>query len=125
MIATRRQFVAGAGGIAAIGLLPAAALARPASIGLAVHDSRIPASRAFARAAAAQGIPLFDVAAGDHAIWRAIGGEFRVRPGQQVIGHTAWSDWVVMRGALAENRLRVRSERKLAGRQTTFAWAMA
>jgi len=73
---------------------------------LAVYDSRLPESYAFAHHAADAGIALTDIAVADQTHWRAL----RNAPTGKIIGLTRWSDYVSARGALEDQRKRLRSE---------------
>ncbi len=112
---SRRTILKGAGAIGAASALPAFA-AEPTP-GLIVFDSRIPESRAFA---AGKNAVLIDVAHEDKSFWRNL----RSVPAGQVAGLTTWSDWVVVRGYLEEQRLRLRSEARVDN-SALFKWRMA
>jgi hypothetical protein len=86
-----------------------------ATPGLLVYDSRIPASAAFALSHA---VPAIDIAQEDAALWRNVRGI--AQPGA-VAGLTGWSDWVVIRGLLEENGLRMATQTQ-QGR--LFRWTM-
>jgi len=73
---------------------------------LAVYDSRLPESCAFAQHAAAGGVALIDVAAEGRTRWAKL----RAAPQGKIIGLTRWSDYVSARGALEDQRKRLRSE---------------
>ncbi len=88
------------------------------SAALAVYDSRVAESRAFASNARRRGIVLIDVAFADQTHWRAL----RDAPKGKIIGLTRWSDYVAARGALEDQRKRLRSE-NAQGR--LFCWEMA
>ncbi|MEY4501343.1 MAG: hypothetical protein RIS52_1233 [Pseudomonadota bacterium] len=83
---------------------------------LLVYDSRLAPSRAFARKAADKKI---DIAHQDADFWRAL----RAAPAGQVVGLTLWSDWVIVRGFLEEQRKRVRHEAQI-GAHALFEWSM-
>jgi hypothetical protein len=85
---------------------------------LAVYDSRIPKSCAFAQHAAAGGIALIDVAAEGRSRWTKL----RAAPQGRIIGLTQWSDYVSARGALEAQRKRLRSE---IAHGRYFLWEMA
>ena len=115
MILSRRKLLASgaaAATIAAAGGLRLAAAALPS---LVIYDSRRVDSLAFAQTIAA---PRIDIAREDANLWRAVRG---VAIQGTVVGLTAWSDWVLVRGMLEEKGKRMRSETR-NGR--LFQWAM-
>jgi hypothetical protein len=105
MRATKRDVLIGAGGL--LLALPAATIALQAE--LAIYDSRIPESAAFAAEAKAAVARLFDIADEEARRWRNIRSGLRA----PLIGLTRWSDWTILRGALEAQRLRVRREIRL------------
>ncbi|MES1975208.1 MAG: hypothetical protein V4472_22335 [Pseudomonadota bacterium] len=125
MIVTRRQAVIGLAAASTAAAGPAFAWKpgadRPA---LAIHDSRIPESIAFARNM--KGIPLIDLAREHASGWQAARA-LAVERGT-VAGLTGWSDWVAVRGLLLERGLRVLSEAAVAaplsGAVHLFRWDM-
>jgi hypothetical protein len=122
---TRRSILIGAGLGGAALAVPAFAHAqsRPA---LAVYDSRLPQSLQFAAECKAKGIKLFDIADQESGLWRACRDGFGVGEGDTIIGMTAWSDWVALRGLLHEQQRRVRSESRVeAGGRSLFSWSVA
>jgi len=91
----------------------------PRNTSLAVYDSRLAGSRAFAAEARRKGIALVDVATTDHDLWRAL----RQAPSTgNIVGLTRWSDYVTARGALEDQRKRLRSE---IANGPYFLWEMA
>lgn len=90
--------------------------AREPAPSLIVFDSRNTKSAAFARGVAA---PSIDVAHQDTSLWRALRTSDVAGP---VSGMTSWSDWVVVRGLLEEQGLRVQQE---ASEGSLFTWSMA
>jgi hypothetical protein len=115
---SRRNMLKASGALAlASGAGVRAAIRRDAV--LAVYDSRLPESCAFAQHAAAAGVALVDVADADQTRWRTL----RAAPKQgRIIGLTRWSDYVVARGALEDQRKRLRSE---IAHGALFLWDMA
>lgn len=96
---------------------------RAGAVSLVVHDSRLPASRAFV-ATQLQGRRL-DIAGEEARFWAT------VRSGLPhlalVEGLTRWSDWVQLRGALEERGLRLVSETRLdkrSGAENLYRWTM-
>ncbi len=112
---SRRTILKCAGAIGAASTLPAFA-SEPAPR-LIVFDSRIPESRDFA---VGRNAILIDVAHEDKSFWRSL----RSVPSGEVAGLTTWSDWVVVRGYLEEQRMRLRSETRV-GDTSLFHWRMA
>jgi len=105
-------------------LLPLAAgatancLAAAPTPALALFDARWPASLTHAETAAAC------IETGLERVTRWF--ELRhaaLRPGDRVVGLTAWSDWTVARGLLSERGLRV--QREVRRPDGLFEWAMA
>jgi hypothetical protein len=119
MSVSRRQVL---GGVALAGAAGAAGLARilPRGDGarIVIFDSARPASRAFARnAAAARRIDLAEEARTN---WRGMRG---LGKGTPVQGYTSWSAYVTARGWLEEQGLRLVSE-TLDRRTGLVSWAM-
>jgi hypothetical protein len=100
--------------VAALASVRAAAGEAPA---LTVFDSRIAQSRAFANAQTGLRI---DVAHEDANFWRALRAG---APAGRIIGLTAWSDLVVVRGLLEEKGKRLKSEQQL-GKSHLLRWEM-
>lgn len=122
---TRRTLLTGAGLGAAALSLPAFAKGaqRPA---LAVFDSRLSQSAAFASECRAAGIRLHDIAGEDVNLWRASRAGFGLAEGEPMVGMVGWSDWLVLRGLLHEQRRRITSEtRSAADGRALFSWAAA
>lgn len=115
MTLSRRALLKRSGAVAAVvATVPAVAMAERGST-LLVIDSRIPQSRALARLSA----QTIDVAFEDAQFWQM----FRSGPlPDRVVGLTAWSDWVVVRGFLEERGKRVRAEVR---RGALFHWTMS
>ncbi len=84
---------------------------------LVVFDSRLAQSRAFA---GAHNGPRIDVAHEDANFWRALRAD---APVGRVIGLTAWSDLVVVRGLLEEKGKRLKAEHRL-GESHILRWEM-
>jgi TAT (twin-arginine translocation) pathway signal sequence len=122
MIVSRRSVLkAGAAASAAITLPAFAASNGPPMI---LFDSRIPESRAFARAASGKMIDVADI---ETSQWTALRAEFAGK--HHVIGLTGWTDWVTARGFLEERGLRLTSETwvpaPVSGKAHLFRWEMA
>lgn len=112
----RRSFMAlaGAAVMAPLAAIPAIA----AELRLAVYDSRVAASRSFAIGAAG----TFDIAGQDAMHWRDARSRLAAMARNGASGVTRWSDWVNLRGLLAERGLRVAHEIHLGN--GLFAWTM-
>jgi hypothetical protein len=122
MIISRRSMLkAGAAASAAI-TLPAFAAKNVST--LILFDSRIPESRAFARAASGAMVDLADV---ETSQWTALRADFAGK--YRVVGLTGWTDWVTARGFLEERGLRLTSETSVpapvSGKAHLFRWEMA
>lgn len=126
MVPVTRRTVLISTGVGMAALAAPALAAIEAGPMLAVYDSRLPQTEIFARECAAKGIRLLDIAAEDARQWRGCRGGFCVAAGDRIIGMTGWSDWVLLRGVLYEQRRRVRSEERVEmGGRTLFAWEAA
>jgi hypothetical protein len=110
---TRRNLIKASAAAAATVASGAALAEAPPS--MIVFDSRVAASRAFAKNHTA---PRVDVAKEDSDFWRTLRAE---APKGTIIGMTGWSDWVMVRGLLEEKGKRLRSETP-SGK--LFHWAM-
>ena len=110
----RRSLLKSATVASGIIAVPAAvrAFQKPAFV---IFDSRSIESSAFAYG---QAVSRIDVAQEDVQMWRSL----RAIGKGRIEGLTGWSDWVVVRGLLEENGLRVKTETK-AGK--LFRWTMA
>lgn len=120
----RRRMLKGTA-LAGAGLsLPLASAAVQARARLAIYDSRIPESRAFASSAGiARTIDLSDEHASRFAALRG-----PLPEGAEVEGLTGWSDWVALRGELEARGLRVAAEEPvhapLSHQAHLFRWSM-
>lgn len=112
----RRTFIALAGSVAMAPLVGIPAIAAEARF--AIYDSRIAASRSFATRAAR----TFDIAGQDDVHWRDARARLAAMAHDGATGVTSWSDWVNLRGLLAERGLRVAHETHLGN--GLFAWTM-
>lgn len=124
---TRRSAIAAmavAGSVSAIGVGQRAFATTP---DLAIFDSRIPESRAFARQMRERGARLFDLAHQDGSLWTAAREGFGLSARSSVAGMTRWSDWVAVSALLAERGHRTVSHEKLRSASHTglFSWVMA
>jgi hypothetical protein len=102
MIVSRRILIAGSSvAFGAIALMPFRAGARATT--LHIHDSRLPhiAKRRNALA-------THDIAEEEAQLWRT-SRTLDVTRGDIVTGETRWSDWVALRGLLAEHGMRERT----------------
>jgi hypothetical protein len=106
---TKRGVLLGAGGALAF----AAGARRLPQGALAIHDSRIPESVAFAAEARASGVRTFDIAEEEARLWRNARAGFTLARGASLVGMTRWSDWTILRGALEAQGRRVRREVRL------------
>jgi threonine dehydrogenase-like Zn-dependent dehydrogenase len=116
----RRELLGGAalvGAVGAIGL--SRVLPRAGEVRVVVFDSERPASRAFAKASAAP--RRIDLAEENRTHWRAVRS---LKRGEAVAGYTPWHAYVVARGWLEEQGLRLVSE-TLDRRTGLIAWQMA
>jgi hypothetical protein len=118
MIVNRRTMIAGSGAaIGAVAMMPAAVNARTAT--LHIHDSRLPNIHQSRLAQATH-----DIANEEAQLWRAFRSLTVVR-GDIVTGATRWSDWVALRGLLAERGLRERAtELHKTAMGTIVIWEM-
>lgn len=118
---SRRVAMIGAGVGAAALATPALAKGRRAPA-LAVCDSRLPDAARFARECAAHGVPVLDLAREDMLRLR----ELRLNKGDQVVGVTGWSQFILLQGMLNEQGLRVREETRVDREaRSIFRWSMA
>ena len=124
MTMTRRTALKASAFAGAAAALPLAAGQAQGRAALVVHDSRLPASRAFL-AAHSQGRRL-DIAGEDGRFWATV--RFGLPHLGLVEGLTRWSDWVQLRGALEERGLRLVSEARLSGQAggsaSLYRWTM-
>jgi hypothetical protein len=118
MIVNRRTMIAGSGvAFGAITMMPGGAHARAAT--LHVHDSRLPHVPEAPAARATH-----DIADEEAQLWRT-SRTLNVARGDIVTGATRWSDWVALRGLLAERGLRERAaELNKTAKGTIVIWAM-
>jgi hypothetical protein len=93
---------------------------------LAIFDSRILESRAFATQMQGRGAHLFDVADQDQSLWREARSGFGLTARSSVAGMTRWSDWVAISSLLAERGYRTNAHEKMRGVSHTglFTWEM-
>ena len=119
MRVTRRTMIM-AGGALALGSGAALRATVLRDAVLAIYDSRLPESCTFAAQAKSRGIALLDIAHETVQLWRGVRA---AHPHGQVVGLTAWSDLVIVRGVLQDRGRRLTYERQIAGH--VFAWAMA
>lgn len=113
----RRTFIALSAGAGVLPFVGKQAVAGETSR-LAIYDSRIPVTRYPATATGRS----FDIAGQDAAHWRDARRHLAAMTGDGATGVTRWSDWVNLRGLLAERGLRVASETHLG--HGVFAWTM-
>jgi hypothetical protein len=118
MIVSRRTMIAGSGvALGAIAVMPVGVKAR--AVTLHVHDSRLPQIQKSLSALA-----MHDIADEETHLWRA-SRTLNVMRGDIVTGETRWSDWVALRGLLAERGLRERAaEVHKSAMGTTVIWEM-
>jgi len=134
---SKREFLAGSV-MAGAGLALAArriGLRRNAEAGdedradLAIYDGRTLAGRRFAARARLAGVETVDMAANGEAFWRRARTGFGLADGASIIGVTDWDARVYLAAALAERRMQVRREvrlaRKAPDRDVLFAWRIA
>jgi hypothetical protein len=118
MIVSRRTMIAGSGlAMGAVALMPTGVKARAAT--LHIHDSRLPhiQNRRTAQV-------THDIADEEAKMWQA-SRTLAVTRGDIVTGETRWSDWVALRGLLAERGLRERAtELHKTAMGTIVVWEM-
>ena len=102
---TKRSALIGTGAL----LLASPALIIAHNAEHAIYDSRVPESAAFASEAGAAGARLIDIADEERRLWRTVRNGLR----PPLIGLTTWPDWINLRSALEDQRLRVRCEMRL------------
>ncbi len=112
---SRRSLIKAAGAATAASGASAAVFAK-AQPQLVVFDSRKAASRNFASLHIAARI---DVAKEDVQFWRSLRS---ASDHKRIVGATAWSDWVIVRGFLEESGKRLVREEQ---RGDVFLWEMA
>jgi hypothetical protein len=112
---SRRTLIKAAGVVTATSGASVAVMAKAQSQ-LVVFDSRKAASRNFATLHVASRI---DVAKEDVHFWRSLRS---AREYNRIVGATAWSDWVIVRGFLEESGKRLVREEQ---RGDVFLWEMA
>jgi hypothetical protein len=124
---TRRGAISALGAAGAVPLLATGLFVADNAPALAIFDSRIAESRAFASRMKASGARLFDVASQDQSLWREARGGFGLAKRSRVAGLTRWSDWVAVSSLLAEQGHRAKSHEKVrtAAHQGLFSWSMA
>jgi hypothetical protein len=116
MTVTRRSVLQSALLVAAAGSAgPVGALTGPCAA-LVVFDSRVPQSSSFRARLCARAV---DVAVEHATRWRSLR---EWRSSGRVVGLTAWSDLVLVRGLLEEQRKRLRTEVRCG---KLFYWEMA
>jgi hypothetical protein len=118
MIVNRRTMIAASGiAFGAAAMIPVHVNAREAT--LHIFDSRLPLIRK-----SRQSMAIHDIANEEAQLWRASRGLTVVR-GDIVTGETRWSDWVALRGLLAERGLRERAtELHKTAMGTIVRWEM-
>jgi hypothetical protein len=118
MIVSRRTMIAGSGiALGAAAVMPTRISARPVT--LHIQDSRLAAISGTRKA-----IKIHDIAHEEALLWRASRALSVVR-GDIVTGATRWSDWVALRGLLAERGLRERAtELHKTAMGTIVIWEM-
>ncbi len=121
MRVSKRQFLGGSAALGAATLIsPASASERPL---LALYDSRIALSKAFAQLQEMTGVTLLDVVQQEQTQWRKL----RDHHGKgRVVGLTSWADWVAISSHLSEKGLRVVAlQHQALGHGTLFQWELA
>jgi hypothetical protein len=119
MIVNRRTMIAGSGAAigAAAATIPASMKARAAT--LHIHDSRLPSLTP-----APSALQRHDIAGEETQLWRA-SRQLNVARDDVITGETRWSDWVALRGLLAERGLRERAtELHKTAMGTIVIWEM-
>ena len=87
-----------------------AALAFDRRIALAIVDERLPAGRSLAREARSAGIRTVSVGVRETRMWHDARSGFGLARDEAAIGLTGWTDWTLLRPALAEHRKLARAE---------------
>ncbi|MBC2777103.1 hypothetical protein [Parasphingopyxis marina] len=82
-------------------------------IAAALVDARTPLGEELASAARRAGVRTMRFDGADARIWRDARAGFGLRPGEAMIGLTGWSDWTLLRPALAEHRKLARTELRI------------
>ncbi|MEY2927979.1 MAG: hypothetical protein RL367_2456 [Pseudomonadota bacterium] len=120
MQVSKRQFLGGSAALgAAMVVTPARASARPV---LALYDSRIADSRAYAQSQRALGVSLIDVVHQEQTQWRMLRGHDAAG---RVVGMTSWADWVAISSHLGERGMRVVTlERQPVAHAALFRWEL-
>jgi hypothetical protein len=114
MTLSRRSLMKG--GVAVAVALPSARALARVTPSLVIYDSRLSASRSFARRFAA---PAIDVAKEDAHFWRTLRTQ---TPSGRIVGLTRWNDLVLARGYLEEQGKRLHSE---VAEGPLFRWDMS
>ena len=111
---TRRHVLKGAVVAGAVAAVPPGAM-RASGAEVRVFDSRLGLSRAFGN------VTDVDLARGAAATRAAL---LALPQGAAVEGLTRWSDWIAVRGLLAERGWRTHTESRAPGPGNLFRWAM-
>ncbi len=93
------------------------------TLSIRVFDPTIPAARELAQSAGPWGAQVWALEGDPIRFWR----QLPVSGARQISGFTRWSDFVLLRGLAAEQRMRVRHERDLSSTLggSLFAWEIA
>ncbi len=133
MMASRRQFLTGAGVAAAasattVGSAGAATaldtLAAAQSASVVLHDPRIPMSREVAARLTANGARIIALDGDAVRLWRTEVGTLLARPDTRLFGLTRWADYLIVKGLAAESRRHTRHEQHHA-EGGHFTWLIA
>jgi hypothetical protein len=82
-------------------------------IAAALVDERTPLGRDLAREVRRAGLRTISLDAGNEAMWRDSRRGFGLRSGEAMIGLTSWSDWTLLRPALADHRKLAHAELRI------------
>jgi hypothetical protein len=133
VIASRRQFLTGAGVAAAasaatVGSAGAATaldtLAAAQSASVVLHDPRIPLSAERAARLTANGARIIQLDGDAVRLWRPEIGALLARPDTRLFGLTRWADYLIVKGLAAESRRHTRHEQHHA-EGGHFTWLIA
>ena len=133
VIASRRQFLTGAGVAAAasaatVGSAGAATaldtLAAVQSASVVLHDPRIPLSAEIAERLTANGARIIQLDGDAVRLWRTEVGALLARPDTRLFGLTRWADYLIVKGLAAESRRHTRHEQHHA-EGGHFTWLIA
>ena len=128
---TRRGFLAGASGAAAVatasatgGVNAAAQLTAADSASVVLHDPSLPMPPEVARRLQANGARIITIDEDPVRMWRQELGAVLRNPDTKLFGLTRWADYLIVRGLAAESRRFPRFE-QLHEESGHFTWLIA